>query len=498
MKAVVVAPPIQDFYFTPRRDAGLAARLLARELMDHGVEAAVHLLSSAGRPRAVALPYELDYLRRFLVPGERGPTAWFGGYRRFGPEPASAAAYVLSTAPDVVFISCFAWAYADDALLIAREIRRHRPGVPIVIGGHGPSVNPDTFLNARDDGPGRPLFDLVAAGEVEGRVPQLLESMRSSERFVDLGRADTGHVSIRPKPVCAAPPGGAGRVSIMFTRGCPCSCDFCANFLVHGRTFRSSPPESWLACLEETVNRLEPHKAPLQVNIEDDNILHLREQFFGFLDSARSRYPGMSFSAENGLDYRLMRTDDVDRLKEAGFTELNLSLGTPDGSGARGRDAARFEALLNRAAEVRLPVTTHFICGAAGDSIEKCASTLRYLGALSTRIGISNFYPVPGIPGFEDPHIFVNRSPRLALGSSMYPWTGAIDTASMLTAFRLSRWLNLRQQKRGGAELSDRDDAVLQKTRHSGRLQTVVRAGKQTETCAVPGLNQDLVQAVLS
>lgn len=508
MKAVVVAPSVRDFYFTPRRDAALGARVVEQELVNDGADVTVTVHSSEGRPRAVGLPHELDYLRRYFIPGETGPVSWFTGYHRFGPEPMQAAARVLGEDPHVVFISSFAWGYSDDAISLAREIRRRRTELPIVIGGHGPTVHPDTFLKPVDAESGGPVFSLIVAGEAEGRSSDILEALSSGHRFVDLraprDRAHSRVPDALPAPVCAAPPGGAGseRLSIMLTRGCPCSCDFCANHLSHGRAFRVSPVGNWLPTLKQAVRRWLRPESTFLVNIEDDNVLYIKHEFFEFLKTVRERYPGVRFAAENGLDYRRMSVADVDRFKDLGFIGLNLSLGTFSLSsgeqGARRTDRDRFEAILRRAGELRLPVTTHFICGSAGDSPDNTARTLRYLADQPTLIGISPFYPVPGLPGFNEADCFDGRSPRLALGSSVYPWTGTLDTQSMITAFRLARWLNLRRRSTEGAHVSEPEQELIDQTERTGRLHTLVRRGGRADLQRVPDLNTDLVREALS
>jgi radical SAM family protein len=500
MRATIATSPIHDFYFTPRRDAGLGARVLARELRQCGLQTRVRLLSSEGKPKVVPLPAELGYLRPFLVPEETGPVSWFTGYRRFGPDPANAAKQLLEDQPDLLFLSCWAWGYSDDVIALAREVHRLDAGLPIIVGGHGPSVHPDTFLAPVDERSGLPLFRLVAGGEAEGNVGFLLDALGGPNRFVDLRISNVPSGARHVEPVAGAPPGktGVGRLSVMLTRGCPCACDFCANFITSGRAFRTSPVESWMPCLEHAIDRFGLRGSSIHINIEDDNILYLKDEFLEFISEVRSRHGRVRFSAENGLDYRLMDPGDVDRLKESGFVELNLSLGAASTDGTRHSDRARLAAILRRAASVGIPVTTHFICGLPTDRIGDIADTLTFLGELPTQIGISNFYPVPGLPGFQDPEVFRDRPPRLALGSSVYPWTGSIDTASMITAFRLSRWLNLRRRLLDGKRTTDIEQELAREIARTGKLCTVVKKDGVMQVRAVPHLNDELVRAVVS
>ncbi len=500
MRATIATSQIHDFYFTPRRDAGLGARVLERELRQCGLQTQVRLLSSEGKPKAVPLPSELGYLKPFLVPGETGPISWFTGYRRFGPDPADAAKLLLEDRPDLLFLSCWAWGYSDDLIALAREVHRLDADLPIIVGGHGPSVHPDTFLAPVDERSGLPLFRLVAAGEADGNISFLLDALGGPNRFVDLRISGVSPRARHVEPVAGAPPGnaGIGRLSVMLTRGCPCSCDFCANFITSGRAFRPSPAESWMPCLDRAIDSFGLRGSSIHINIEDDNILYLKDEFLEFISEVSSRHGGVRFSAENGLDYRLLDPGDVDRLKESGFAELNLSLGAASPDGKRHSDRARLAAILRRAATIQLPVTTHFICGLPNDRIGDIADALSFLGELPTQIGISNFYPVPGLPGFQDPEVFRDRSPRLALGSSVYPWAGTIDTASMITAFRLSRWLNLRRRLLDGKRSTDIEQELAREIARTGKLCTIVKKDGIRQVRLVPRLNDELVRAVVS
>ncbi|MCK5735715.1 MAG: hypothetical protein KAH21_04515, partial [Spirochaetaceae bacterium] len=152
--------------------------------------------------------------------------------------------------------------------------------------------------------------------------------------------------------------------------------------------------------------------------------------------------------------------------------------------------------LIHRCKTVDLPVTTHFICGLAGDSTGDIIKTLRFLDRLPTQTGISNFYPVPGLEGFTDKDLFLNAAPGLALGSSVYPWTAALSSKQMITAFRLARWSNFRKriEKIPGSEIEEE----LYKTVISiRRLHTIIKIGKKgrdKKIIPVPNLDELMVK----
>ena len=93
-----------------------------------------------------------------------------------------------------------------------------------------------------------------------------------------------------------------------------------------------------------------------------------------------------------------------------------------------------------------VPSISYFICGLSEDNPKTVSDTIIYLSGLPTRIGISLFYAVPGLPDFSDKSRFDTLSPKLCAGSSAYPWNGSLPTQTMITAFRLSRLCNHLKQ----------------------------------------------------
>jgi hypothetical protein len=192
------------------------------------------------------------------------------------------------------------------------------------------------------------------------------------------------------------------------------------------------------------------------VNIEDDNILLSPELLLAFMAEVRRRFPLASFSAENGLDYRMLQPRVLSRLAEGGFTHLNLSLG---GAGRRSGSTRSLEDLgsvVGQASGLGLSSTVHFVCGLPTDRPQDIVRTLVALHALPSQIGISLFYPVPGLEGFE-PRAMASQPPRRMCGSVAWPWAGSLTTSQMITAFRLARWSNAAKHpaNRGEIELVD-------------------------------------------
>lgn len=442
MRCVVVVPGFSDFYASPRRWASLGARIVCRLLEQAGVEA-VLFDAFALRPKGsrVTLPPELTHLEPYLLDEEYGPTAFFSRFQRFGLDAEQLAEQVAGMEPDAVLVSLFAWCYAGDALDTARALRDKLPGVPLLIGGAGASVNPGYFLCTG-------LFDGVVCGEAEESIAGVVGWLRGGQQPEQLltraGQTPPlpgGHCAVEPAAALAWQSKRRSKISLSLTRGCAARCAFCANRLVHGGRFRTAPLEK----VKKMLNEIAVQGA-VEINFEDDNLLLDKEYFRRAVDCCEAVFPGFEFSAENGLDYRLLEEEDVRFLKEHRFRSVNLSLGTVSTTNAsvqqRMTDTTKYEQVMAALEKYSFPVTTYFICGMNGDTPRDALQNLRYLSDKPTLIGVSPFYAVPGLPDYPALLPAFER-PGRSRGSALWPWSGAYTTAQLMTVFRLSRLLNL-------------------------------------------------------
>ena len=151
-----------------------------------------------------------------------------------------------------------------------------------------------------------------------------------------------------------------------------------------------------------------------------------------------------SFLLENGIDYTLLTEKLLEKLIKLGLRKINFSLASSSENilqkENRILNLSRFESLVSMAYEYKIPVTTYFICGFKNETAETVAENLAYLFNIRTELGISMFYAVPGLSGFEDRTVF--RHPALSAGSSAYPWNRSLTTETLITAFRISRFIN--------------------------------------------------------
>jgi anaerobic magnesium-protoporphyrin IX monomethyl ester cyclase len=483
--AAVVVPPLRDFYFTRHRFSSLGAAIVASLLKREGLQVDIlnfPLMKPEGA--RIEIPDALSYLKPHILPEETGKLSFFTAFRLFGPSIDKCAEIIAAKRPDICFLSVFAFCYADDAIELAEKIRKKLPLVPLVAGGAGVSAYPGYFLEKK-------AIDFALTGEAEACLGQFLREISLSKPYFtkvpNLVWKENGAVRVSPLRAYAkeneidiaivktAESARSVTLSTSLMRGCPKQCDFCSSALMFGRKIRTPPIarlETLLSALPVEINR--GVKRPV-INLEDDNQLCNREFLTESMAFFRKHLPGAAFIAENGLDYSLLTSEVCEWLVKNGMSKFNLSLAStaPEILAAQGRFSLpeRYEKIIEFCALKGLPSVTYFICGFKEDTLESTADNLSYFNDKQTVIGISLFYPVPGLPGFTDYALF-DRSPSfLCLGSAAYPWHQSLSTETMITAFRLSRYLNLLKSPR----LSETEKRVLGTIEGRKRLHTVIK-----------------------
>jgi radical SAM superfamily enzyme YgiQ (UPF0313 family) len=164
--------------------------------------------------------------------------------RHAGFDPAEVAARMAALEPGVAAFSCVTHNFRHQ-LAVARELRRLRPGVPILFGGVHPTAVPERVLE-------HPQVDAVGIGEAERSLVALLERSRVAGGFrlpegpipgfarrgADgrLLRSEEGPLAdldALPAPEKRAfhpdPATLAAEYFVMASRGCPYRCAYCFN-----------------------------------------------------------------------------------------------------------------------------------------------------------------------------------------------------------------------------------------------------------------------------
>ena len=435
MRVAIVIPPVRDFYFTPHRASFLGVHTIAGILRGSGIECRIfNAVRARGRPQP--LPEELSYLSKYL-----GREFFFKSYQRFGILPGHLAEELRRYGPDRVFVSCFAFCYACEAIETIDAIKHELPGIDIVVGGSGATCNPEYFL-------GNSRADFVAVGEADDIAVDIAEGPGSCERLVCGGRSGESCTPTSPefRPVLVKTGETKNSVyfSTMISRGCPRRCAFCS---VH-RIFPSYRRAA-LEDVQEMFRALSPCAKRVHVNFEDDNATLDFEYFQKILEMLRCRTGGRAgFSMENGVEFATLDESKIRIMKEYGLVKLNLPLVSlnRDVLRAAGRACAPdlFKDIVDACSSLAIPVTAYLIAGLPGESYASVMEAIDFLSGLPVIIGISPFYPVPGIRGYEDSSLFNRLSPRLCSGMSFRQWNEC-TTEQLVKIFMRCREISLKR-----------------------------------------------------
>jgi anaerobic magnesium-protoporphyrin IX monomethyl ester cyclase len=505
IRAAVIVPPVCDFYFTPHRFSCLGAHAVCNILSDLGIlHALFNFPLMKKKPQIIDIPEDISYLKRHMALSETGKLSYFTKYQRFGPATRECARLVADSSPSICLISCFAFSYAQEAIDLAEDIKRLQPAVPIVVGGAGVSTYPLYFL--RDT-----HVDFAITGEAEISLRlfcnALFENELALESVPNLHRNGARLAKIRSlrytsgddiTPVIAKVQEKKDLTlySVSLTRGCEKKCRFCSNFLCHGHGFRKASLES----VSSMINQLSiDRKSRMLVNFEDDNLLFEPGYLLEVMRLFREKSTGISFLAENGLDYTLLMPELADQLIDAGMSKFNFTIGSINidvlHGQARKGSQTHFESIVRHIAARGIPVLSYFICGLKGDTMESVADVLVYLYSMPTQIGISMFYAIPGLQDFSNLEQFDELSPHLCNGTSAYPWYGrtGLQTIDLVTAFRLSRYINLLKNP----VQSEIELQLIEKIQKERRLFTLIRTNGESAIVPAPNVDQEMVSLVL-
>jgi hypothetical protein len=506
IRAAVAVPPVFDFYFTPHRFSVLGARIVGKLLEPLCDNVALYNFPLM-RPKGAQLPIpaELKHLHPFLIAQESGPLSFFTRFQRFGPPIEECARLIATSEPSHCFISCFAFCYATATLQLASELKKLLPHCRVVVGGAGVCAYPDYFMRS-------PAVDFALCGEAESGLESLVMAFDKGDDVLSqlpnlwfrtqLGTIHPPQHTSRPSAdeimVAAGQTQESAQrrvVALSLSRGCPRKCRFCSNALSHGTTLRTASPRAINQALQ-TIGC--DDNQPLHCILEDDNLLFNPPLLLQTLDAVSSRCPQAEFQLENGIDYHLLTPSLLDELIKRRVRHFNLSLVSIDAvqssNEQRVLNLRAYESVIAQLQHHSIPSTTYFICGLKGDTRQSVVSTLLYLAAQPTLCGISLFYPVPGLADFENRTQFDAVAPGLCCGSAAWPWNGSLDTQSLLTAFRLSRLINLEKSP----HRSDSDELLLRKVWSEKRLYTRIRQERTTRTVAVENIDTEMVDLFFS
>ncbi len=458
---LLVQPPVRDFYLTAKRTFPYGLACIAAALRRAGYSAAILDALATRRQRVKARPGEMAYLDQFYGEEDRSPFALFHSYRHYGLGFQRIGELARESGASLVGISSLFTPYVGEALAVAEAVKQHHPTARIVLGGHHPTALPAEVMRCA-------AVDFVLRGEGEGALPALARALDRGgplDRVPGLVfRREDGSLSIaepalaedlEPLPATDLVDRGFyaqrdGRRSVVVTsRGCPLRCSYCAVGARSGVPYRR---RTVTAVAEEVEREVEQHGVVF-VDFEDENLTLDRAWFLELMARLRARLGGarLELRAMNGLLPHTLDAELVRAMKDAGFRELNLSLGSscPERLRRFRRPDERqaFDRALALAAETRLGAVGYLVAAAPEQDPLESVADLCYLGARRVLIGLSIYYPAPGSEDYEH----CERSGLLPahwslMRSTALPIEDRTSRLDAVTLLRLARILNFAKQ----------------------------------------------------
>ncbi|OPZ93168.1 MAG: (Dimethylallyl)adenosine tRNA methylthiotransferase MiaB [Firmicutes bacterium ADurb.Bin419] len=327
--------------------------------------------------------------------------------------------------PDIVGISC--WSFnSKEAFEIAKTVKCLKKDVKVIMGGIHSTVAPGNVIENEN-------VDFVLRGEGEISFPALIREIqkgtaadfsnvnglvfRDGEKVcyndikitenldelklpdydaIDLERyLQNGYRIFDPLSKRNAP--------VLFTRGCPYSCNYCSGPIVSGRKIRKHSVDYMV----EWVKYLYFNKNIRLVTIIDDNftfdVKFAKEFCRRIIDL---NLENISFSTPNGIHIQHTDSELFELMRKAGWRYLTVA---PE-SGSQNTlklmnkkvDLSIYKQKIKEIKAANIKVHAFFIVGYPGETKEDLMLTKRFIKNHSfDAIFINNFQPLPYTPVFN-------------------------------------------------------------------------------------------------
>jgi radical SAM superfamily enzyme YgiQ (UPF0313 family) len=298
----------------------------------------------------------------------------------------SSAATLVADAPDVIGFTTLGCSFLY-TLGVARELKRMRPDLPILLGG------PHATMLARPILERYPVFDVVVRHEAEPTFASVLSGL-GSWSFRDIpgvswrlgrevhetpGAPRVDDLDALPWLDYDAYPIAELNLDLMRVeagRGCPFACTFCSTATFFQRRYRLKSPARVVAEMDYLRSRY----APREFKLDHDLFTVDKRKVKAFCDEVRGHRHRWHVSARaDCVDDDLLR-----RMADAGC--VGLYLGVETGSArmqkisAKRLDLNLVEPTLNTCERLGIRTTASFITGYPEETAIDQANTLDMLG----------------------------------------------------------------------------------------------------------------------
>ncbi|MDZ7724941.1 MAG: cobalamin-dependent protein [candidate division KSB1 bacterium] len=383
MKALLVQPPLQDFFTTPGRMYPLGLLYVAAVLEKLDIQVKLLDCLAPHRKRQLRLPNDFNYLRPFI----QDNSFLYKGYYHFGMDTETIIQNIKEQNPDFIGISSNFTAYYSATKKLINDICSVTL-VPIIVGGHHITALGDQLRGTLPD------QVKLCAGEAEKNLPVLMNRIfgtrKISLKWHDLFPA---HHLAQNRDYMQ---NGEPAISLTASRGCPHLCDYCSVSAMFGHKFRKRPVDHIIKEMEwNTV-----HKGIKAFNFEDDNITMDPGWFEQLLENilASRILSDSRLIALNGLYYKPLSQPIFEKMKRAGFEHIFLSFTQPPGT-CIDDNKKQVRDLIDRirkAQKCGLHVHVFTIIGLPNQKLKEIKELFNLLESEKADIKPSVFYLAPG------------------------------------------------------------------------------------------------------
>ena len=460
---LLIQPPIRDFYLTSKRTVPYGLACIAAALIQEGFSVEIIDALATSKSRKTDIPEEMTYLYKFYGRPDVSPFGLFHRFRHFGYSFEHLGKMAKSSGAFLVGISALFTPYIEEAIQTARAVKAFHPDCRTVLGGHHPTVLPETVMESN-------AVDFLLRGEGEASLPVLAKAIKQGLPIQSVPgivcRNADGSLWIR-EPVVSEnldenplPAGNLirqsfyrrgkkGSVVVTASRGCPMTCSYCS---VNAASCFKYRRRSVSAVIREIETALREDDAGF-IDFEDENLALDRKWFLTLLEEISTRFKNkdLELRAMNGLYPPSLDKDVVCAMKGAGFSTLNLSLGSTDKEQLkrfqRPDVTEAFDRALRLAERFDFNAVGYIIIGAPHQSAEASLQDLLFLASRRVLAGVSVFYPSPGSKDYPQcdrlellPHSFS------LMRSTALPISHTTTRTESVTILRLGRILNFMKR----------------------------------------------------
>jgi len=337
----------------------------------------------------------------------------------------------IDVAPDIVGISILFSSAHKNSLLIADAVRQKWGNAIIVCGGNHATNYYRNLLSNKS-------IDYVIRGEGELSFAAFVKAVQDNIKDPNIqglaGKGDIdgpSHLSPMvqvlddiPMPALDLLDIGFYRStvggSLMFTRGCPFHCTFCASHTVHGRALRNKSNERIMKEFHRLIQGLRFDK----IVIEDDAFAVKKENFLALASHLSTLYSSIKFFLPQGLSVALMDEDVIDAMISMGIDEASLAI--ESGSPYVQKHIIKKNVSLSKARTVLeylrskdFNIYINIILGFPGETRQLMQETINFMQTLDVDwVYIFHALPLPGSELYQE---FVARG---TIDPNDYDWDG--------------------------------------------------------------------------